>query len=254
MDTQTPSPCRTDAEAWDLVLSHQRLAFAFVRERAQRSPGFVRLLGGIDDTQQFMLLSLFRAAKEWHVDRCSRFSTFGFMRMRWDFGRLVAHHTHPKRKPRPGRSRRRLGAPLESRAVVLGGDEEPSFDVVLRTFSSFCAADWIDLGSALAQQTEEGRRLVRLYFFEGLTHKEIAAALGVSKTAVSNRFARVLARLALGLCPPEGRPTSSPAGPPPAAPPPPARRRRDRPGVTGPGPVTPAESRLVEQPPRAGPS
>lgn len=51
------------------------------------------------------------------------------------------------------------------------------------------------LHAAIEQLSERDRRIVRLYYFEGKTHQEIADILGISRQAVQKQSVKILARL-----------------------------------------------------------
>lgn len=51
------------------------------------------------------------------------------------------------------------------------------------------------LHAAIEQLSERDRQVVQLYFFEGKTHQEIAAVLGLARTTVTELIARILVRL-----------------------------------------------------------
>lgn len=48
---------------------------------------------------------------------------------------------------------------------------------------------------AIAQLSERDRQVVQLYFFEGKTHQEIAAVLGLARNTVTELLVRILKRL-----------------------------------------------------------
>jgi len=48
---------------------------------------------------------------------------------------------------------------------------------------------------AIAELSERDRQVVQLYFFEGKTHQEIAAVLGLARNTVTELLVRILKRL-----------------------------------------------------------
>ncbi len=82
------------------------------------------------------------------------------------------------------RRRKLLGAACEQKALGHDECEDRSFGI-----------DWPILYRAIAELKSRQQEVVSLRFFEGMTHKEIAAVLGVGEVAVRVRLSRALGKL-----------------------------------------------------------
>lgn len=82
----------------------------------------------------------------------------------------------------------------ESQRTMLGGEEmadEPAADAALASRQRLAA-----IVAALNELPEQTRRVFRLHKFEGLSHPEVAARLGISRSAVEKHMMAALKHLA----------------------------------------------------------
>jgi RNA polymerase sigma-70 factor (ECF subfamily) len=82
----------------------------------------------------------------------------------------------------------------ESQRTLLGGKEmaeEPAADEALASRQRLAA-----IVAALNELPEQTRRVFRLHKFEGLSHPEVAARLGISRSAVEKHMMAALKHLA----------------------------------------------------------
>jgi RNA polymerase sigma-70 factor (ECF subfamily) len=84
-------------------------------------------------------------------------------------------------------------------------DGDASLPSAILPVTPAASADWVDLERALAGLTPVGRAVVWLFEVEGYSHEEIARLFGRSVSFSKSQLARALARLRLGLAPPEDR-------------------------------------------------
>jgi len=94
------------------------------------------------------------------------------------------------------RSAARDAAWRESQRTMLDGEElaeEPAADEALASRQRLAA-----IVAALNELPEQTRRIFRLHKFEGLSHPEVAARLGISRSAVEKHMMAALKHLARG--------------------------------------------------------
>jgi RNA polymerase sigma factor (sigma-70 family) len=92
------------------------------------------------------------------------------------------------------RSAARDAAWRESQRTMLDGEElaeEPAADEALASRQRLAA-----IVAALNELPEQTRRIFRLHKFEGLSHPEVAARLGISRSAVEKHMMAALKHLA----------------------------------------------------------
>lgn len=147
----------------------------------------------LDDLVQVGCIGLCKAAESFDKDVGVKFSTFAVRKIKWEILNLIRDD---KYYPAPARKRFDVNVNIASLNVYVEEDSKTEFIDALgecENLDGICES--LDLKNALKKLSPEERKIVKYYYFEELTQKQLGEILGMHQVQVSRFLKRTLSKL-----------------------------------------------------------